>query len=117
MNDFAMDAGTYDWVVDDSTGVIDLVCICGADVVGQNIKTFLARYDGYDLLTNEDITLSTRAQILEQDIKAQNPEVESIDMSGFNPVAGNLNCREGYNLGTICPVINCENSAPCVISI
>ena len=107
---------TYDWVLDDSSGVIDIVGTCGAQVVSQNIKTRLARYDNYSLLTDERITITTRRQVLSNYILSTDG-VSSVDTEQFNPVLNDdSNCRTGYSYGTICPTIDCDNSKACTIS-
>ncbi len=116
MNDF-LNNDAYDWESGESSGVLDLILTCGAAVVSQDIKSTLARFDNYSLLTNESISLATRKQILRNavlDIEG----VSDVDLTGFNPqLSDSPDCRTGYSYGTICPVIDCDNSQTCTINI
>lgn len=109
INDFAMTDG-YDWnLVTDDNGFFDIDPICNHEVVSGLIYLRLINEIDWDLLRRAELSNEIKLQIVRL-VVIQTYGVTSVDMSGFNPsfVDGN------FNLGSICPTIDCANSVECV---
>lgn len=112
LNDFKYDEN-LDFELDtDAAGFLTLDFACGHESVSNLLRSRLDFEVDWELLADDTISRDTRAQII-RDVVISTDGVSSVDMSGFYPTTnGN---QSSY--GTICPVIDCDNSKTCEIAL